>query len=162
MRRRRFRLALLASLLLLASIAPSPAGDELLGRWLLVEQTYEEGERDLLQTEAPPVLRFERSTSGVRGTLTWEGRSSAWPAYPIPDGFATIENVEVRRGDDGRSITARYRVRPAEGDDTWLRVVESYDVTADGRLGGVMRIEFVRGGETRGGFTWHRSFEKGE
>ncbi|RMF76712.1 MAG: hypothetical protein D6738_00850 [Acidobacteria bacterium] len=66
--------------------------------------------------------------------------------------------MTVRVGPMARELAARYVVPPAPGDDTALRVTESYRLDGQGRLVGTMTLRFVRGGEERGGFTWHRVF----
>lgn len=146
----------------LAQAGDAPAGSgSLLGSWRLLTQRYEAGEHNFAPGDAEPVvLSFAQDAGAVVARVSGFGQSGAWPLYPSPTGPAALDDVQVRIAPDLRSATASYRVLPPVGDDTALRVVESYRIDDDGRLAGTMTIRFERQGEERGGYTWTRVFAR--
>lgn len=143
------------------ALASTPAALE--GRWQLVSQTYESGQKQLGRTETPVLLDVTREGSKLRATLTFEGKVAPWPAYPAPGGFAELApDVSVRYDADGRGLHASYLVLPVEGDDTQLRVEEHYRIDDQGRLAGTMNVRLFDGDRPGGGFTWQRIFEREE
>ncbi len=135
------------------------AGDSLIGGWTLIEQYYEEGRHNFHGPEDALGVAFHLDGANLAGVVAFEGRSAPWPAYPIPNGFAGIRDAQIRIEPDLRSAVANYRVLPAAGDDTTLVIEERWRLHED-RLLCELKIRFERGGELRGGFTWHRVFRR--
>lgn len=158
--RRSLSLLLFILLALIGAKALRASGGTLVGTWRLVEQRYERGERNVAQDFEPVRLAFADESGRIAGHVSGFGQHGLWPLYPTPEGPAAIDSVVVRVAPDARSVEAFYRVLPPPGDDTALRVVESYRVDDDGRLVGTMTIRFERGGELRGGYVWTRAFER--
>jgi hypothetical protein len=149
-------------LLVLLGLAAPPlaAGDTLIGTWELAKQTYGEGGYDFEERAAPLHLVFATAAGAPEGRLRWAGEERPWPAYPTPDGFAPVDQVQVAWSPDLRSVRATYRVLPPPGDDTSLRVEERYELDAAGRLAGAMTVTLERDGRPRGSFTWQRLLER--
>ena len=152
--------ALLVCLALLAAPAAADAPATIAGTWRLVEQRYERGGRNFAPPDGP--ARLVITPRGTRWEITIEihGQRGEWPLYPSPAGPRPLTGVRVHVGPLGRELAARYVVRPAPGDDTYLHVTESYRLDGRGRLVGTMSLRFVRGGKEHGGFAWHRVFER--
>ena len=134
-----------AALLLVGALAtglPAAQSGTIDGRWLLVEQRYERGGHNFAegQGEAPLVLTFDRRQGTLVGQLHWNGHLAGWPAYPGPDGAAPIDEVERWISPDGQRASASYRVLPAAGDDTYLRIEERYELDGPDRLRGLKEI----------------------
>lgn len=158
-------IVLTASLLALAVFCVTPLfaanPSPLEGNWRLIEQTYGEGQHNFVHVDDDPVtLTLMRQGEAWTGTLDWTSSRATWPAYPTPDGPATIERVEFEQNPEEAQLTVSYRVLPAPGDDTYLVVVEKYSIDESGSLLSHVRIEFERGGKRVGGFDWHRKFER--
>ena len=158
------RFVVLVALLVAATlVVNAQAPSSLEGRWMLASQTYESGQRQLGTGETPVWLDFSREGGSWSGVLTWEGRSSTWPAYPSPAGFAPLgPQVRLSYDSDGLGVSASYEVLPPGGDDTRLLVEEHYRIDDEGRMVGTMRVRLASDERSAGGFTWHRVFEREE
>lgn len=133
------------------------------GRFVLVEQTYERGGRNLAPLDAPVHIEIATSPDGVRARV-WAGEDAAasvpWPAILVDGGALPVEIASVGRTAAG-GIEARYRTRPAAADDVVLEVREVYEPSSDGNaLVGTVEIRFTEGEGNRGGYTLHRRFER--
>ncbi len=133
------------------------------GRFVLVEQTYERGERNLAPLDAPVRLEIASSPDGLRARV-WAGEDAAaslpWPAILVEGGALPVEIASVVRTPTG-GIEARYRTRPAAGEDVVLEIREAYEPSPDGNaLLGTVEIRFTGGEGDRGGYTLHRRFER--
>ena len=158
-----WRTTLIAACLIASPLALASTPSVLEGRWQLVSQTYESGERQLGVSESPVILEVSREGAALFAVLTFEGEVAPWPAYPAPGGFAELApNVSVRHDADGRGLHASYVVLPTESDSTTLRVEEHYRVDDEGRLVGTMNVRLFNGDKPGGGFTWQRTFEREE
>ncbi|MDH3214102.1 MAG: hypothetical protein OEM05_16605 [Myxococcales bacterium] len=131
------------------------------GTWRLVDQRYERGGYNFVKDDEPFVLELTATGERLGGRLSWhEGQQAEWPAYPTPNGPATLHDMHVQRSLDGESATATYRVEPSVDDDTWLVVKEEYRLAEGDRMESTMEIRFERNGKVSGGFTWKRTFER--
>lgn len=150
-----------AFLAAVAALAPVYAGVE--GRWVLIEQTYQEGGRNLAPDEEPVRLELASGPSGPSGRI-WVGSSEAaslpWPSIvvegkPLP---VTVRSL-VRTPLGGISVS--YAVTPAEGGDLVLEIRETYESgETDDVLFGTIEVRFTGGEHHRGGYTLHRRFER--
>lgn len=161
-------LRVVAACLLLAIAAPgavaAPLPAEIEGRWVLVEQRYQDGGVNLAVSD--PALHLEIAAEGGEIVGRLQAGSDPESSFPWPAALAggsplDLEVVERRGDPDGRGILARYRIRPNAADDLVLDVVERYRVVDDGgALEGTVEIRFVGGTSNRGGYTLHRRFER--
>ena len=143
--------------------SPSVSG-RLVGRFKLVEQTYEGGQANIAVAENPVHIEFTREQGRLEGRI-WAGgdasHADAWPAFRADAGALAVRKT-ARIEDDGAGlIEVRYTVQPSADDDLVLEVIERYELTADGEsLAGTMRVSFTGGDTNRGGYTLHRRFER--
>ena len=144
----------------IAALAGDPTG-AVLGGWRLVEQFYNDGGRNFANL-APAYTMVLRDAGGGRivGAVSHDGWSGDWPVWPTPNGPALLTDVVVRRFGDKQSFEAEYRVAPAPGDDTFLKVRETCTLESVDRLRCDVRVRFERGGQEAGGFTWRRLFAR--
>lgn len=150
-------------ILVLAVWLPAWAGGSLEGRWVLTEQTYEGGGRNLAPEDEPVHLEFRAGATGTTGRL-WAGsderRSSSWPAIAVDHRPLPVTVRSMIRTPAG-GITVTYHAVPAEGDDMVLEVRETYELADDGAaLLGTVEVRFTGGEFHRGGYTLHRRFER--
>jgi hypothetical protein len=156
---RRIVLALVVVGGAIAVFAGGPAGS-VAGGWRLVEQFYNDGSRNFASVAPAYTMVLRDSTGGrLAGAVSHDGWSSDWPVWPTPDGPAALTEVVVRRLADG-GVEAEYRVAPAPGDDTFLKVRETCTLESIDRLRCDVRVRFERGGQEAGGFTWRRLFAR--
>ncbi len=142
-----------------ASTTAAPGPTTLEGRWRLSEQYYGDGRHDFQGPGDRLEVVFRSEGAGLSGLVMWaDDLEAAWPAYPAPEGAARVEQVQTTVALDLRSATARYRVLPAPGDDTYLLVEEQWTVTAADRLECRVNLRFERQGRVKGGFAWRRVF----
>lgn len=133
------------------------------GRFVLVEQTYQRGERNLAPLDVPVRLEIAATPRGIEGRI-WAGEDPAasirWPAILVEGTALPVEVHSVRATPTG-GVEARYRTRPAAGDDLVLEIREAYEPSPDGNaLVGTLEIRFTGGEGNRGGYTLHRRFER--
>lgn len=160
--RHRVVMGLVALAAIGAGHAAPAAGIE--GRWVLVEQRYENGPANLAVAASPVRLEVSRSRGRLEAWI-WAGteRSSAvpWPAF-VGDEGPLPTRVAARVLDPvAGEIESRYEVRPSAEDDLVLEIVERYVLASEGSsLTGTMVVRFTGGVSHRGGFTLHRTFER--
>jgi hypothetical protein len=144
----------------IAALAGDPAGS-VVGAWKLREQFYNAGGRNFADGAPSFTIAFSEAAGGrIAGAVSHDGWNSDWPVWPTPNGPAPLTDVVVRRVADGRGVEAEYRVAPAPGDDTFLKVRETCTLESPDRLRCEIRVRFERAGQEAGGFTWRRSFAR--
>lgn len=158
MHTRRFAITVLVSLASTVALA----GDWV-GRWVLVEQYYNDGGHNFATGAPALALTFEQGPASAgagpgvpAGRVEFSGWTVPWPAWFAPDGPAALERREVRV-ENGR-LVGTYRVAPTAGDETTLVVTETCATRDDDRLSCKVAVAFERGGVRAGGFTWTRVF----
>ena len=152
------------SLALVGGVIAAFAGElagSLVGGWKLVEQHYNSGGRNFadLAPTYTMVLR-DADGGGLAGAVSHDGWNSDWPVWPTPNGPAPLTDVVVRRLADKNGFEAEYRVAPAPGDDTFLKVHETCTLESADRLRCDIRVRFERAGQAAGEFTWRRLFAR--
>ena len=145
-------------------ILAAPGAETIEGRWRLIEQSYAGGDSELVRDDTDLTLEFQRAGDAWNGSV-WgaagERSRRAWPALIAGGVDRAVQDAEVTGAFDARSIEARYRVSPSDGDDLLLEVVERYALDPrDGRLRGTVKIRFVTPEGERGGYTLRRTWER--
>ena len=156
------RWILLLATLFVVSL-PAVAGQALEGRWILTEQTYQGGGRNLAPVDEPVRIEFLPGPTGLTGRV-WAGpedrRAVPWPAIVVEDRVLAVTIRSLERTPAG-GVTVAYTTVPAEGDDMVLEVRETYELVEDGAaLEGTVEVRFTGGEFHRGGYTLHRRFER--
>lgn len=151
----------IAFLAALAAFAPIHAGVE--GRWVLTEQTYQGGGRNLAPDEEPVRLEISIGPTGPSGRI-WVGPSKAasfpWPSIVV-DGRPLPVTVQSLGRTAGGGVTVAYSVVPAERDDLVLEIRETFEIgETEEVLLGTIDVRFTGGEFHRGGYTLHRRFER--
>jgi hypothetical protein len=151
-------IVLLTLILLLGAGMPS----SLEGDWVLVEQRYGRGARNIFDNETPVRLSI-RTGTGQPSVMIRTGDRSAlpWPAFVSPRGPGELE-LESRSVDAVAGVIyARFRMVSPEDPAFVYRVEEEYHLTPDGDgLEGTMTVWFERDGEPRGSFVLTSRFER--
>lgn len=156
------RAVLLAGLIAGMGIPGALAGGpvNLDGLWMLVEESYGAGSKNLIADDNRVWLEFHGT-----GAETWfrqrSGAGYAWPAFVDSAGPLPVTTLAVVVDPVGGTAEARYRVSqdPVGGLD--LEIVERYGLSEDGEaLSGVVTVTFVRDGRSEGSFEMHRRFER--
>lgn len=155
--------ALLLVLILLAPGALGSPPPQLVGRWVLVEQTYGKGQANLADTDEPLQMEFRRESNRSQGQI-WRGKnrseSRSWPVWVAEGKTLPAEAVQWEE-DSPQSLRVSYRVRPSEREKTRLHVVEHYRLIENGEaLVGTVKVTFRNGAKEGGSFTLHRRFER--
>ncbi len=151
-------IGLLALVLLIgAGLPPSLEGD-----WVLVEQRYGQGARNIYDNEQPVRLSIRPGAGEPVVTITAEGGPATdWPAW-IGSGAPVDVELESRSVElaHGR-ISARFRLVSPDDPEFVFRVAEQYQLTPDGKaLEGTITVSFERDGEPRGSFILTSRFER--
>ncbi len=151
----------IAFLAVVGAFAPVHAGVE--GHWVLTEQTYQGGGRNLAPDEEPVRLELASGPGGPSGRLFVGGREAGslpWPSIVV-EGRAlplTLRSIERTAGG---GVTAAYSAVPAEGDDLVLEIRETYEIgETEDILLGTIEVRFQGGERHRGGYVLHRRFER--
>lgn len=155
---------LLATLLALCVCGSVVEAQTVLGEWKLVEQSYGEGQANLIAEEAQQLrIIFVRQGAEIQGRIRTAGGDDPglpWPRL-VSDVARTVHVEEKRFSAKQDRVRARYRVDPSPGDDLVLIVTEEYSVVEGGAaLVGTVRVEFERDGQDRGSYLLHRRFER--
>lgn len=145
----------------MAALAPVQAGVE--GRWVLTEQTYQDGGRNLAPDEEPLRLELASGPAGPSGRL-WVGGAEAeslpWPSIAV-EGRPLLLTVRSLGRTAGGGVTVAYSAVPAEGDDLVLEIRETYELgDSEAVLLGTIEVRFTGGESHRGGYTLHRRFTR--
>jgi hypothetical protein len=150
-------------LLLLPCLAAAPAAADIEGSWVLVEQHYGDGQRNLADPDSPVRLELRRVDGRLQTRITAGGGPEAaqpWPAFLTDAGPLPVQILESGAAAAGE-LMARYRVRPSAKDDLVLEIREHYRLSGDGAsLVGTMEVVFAGGTTNRGSFVLHRRFER--
>jgi len=148
---------------LLSVSEPIAAAGTIEGRWVLTEQTYERGGRNLAPLDQPVLFEFFAGPTGTGGRLwtgTDERRAVSWPAIVV-DGRSLSVTVRSMSRTPAGGISVTYTVIPADADDMVLEVRETYEPVEDGQaLTGTVDVRFAGGEYHRGGYTLHRRLER--
>lgn len=151
---------LVVAFALVASVA-GPAAASVEGRWVLTEQTYQDGGRNLAPDEAPVRIEFTSGPAGITGRV-WAGEddrtASPWPSIVVEGRALPVAVRSVSRTASG-GVAALYTAVPAEGSDMVLEIRETYEPEGDG-IAGTVEVRFTGGERNRGGYTLHRRFER--
>ncbi len=152
------------TILLLALVFLIGAGlpASLEGDWVLVEQRYGQGARNIYDNDDPVRLSIRLGAGEPIVTIRSGDRSATdWPAWIGSGGPANVE-LESRSVDlaEGK-ISARFRLVSPDDPDFVFLVVEQYRMTPDGRaLEGTITVSFERNGEPRGSFVLTSRYER--
>jgi len=151
-------------LLILTTLVAAPSGTGTLeGRWVLVEQTYEQGSNNLADGERPLHLELRPGPQGWGGRI-WAGDDEAgalpWPAFRAGRAPAPPRIVERNEDPAGREIAVRYRVAVEPESGFEIEVTETYRLADDGTLAGTMKVLFLTPDGERGSYRLFRRFER--
>jgi hypothetical protein len=148
---------------LAAVCVPAWAAGPLEGRWVLTEQTYQGGGRNLAPEDGAVRFEFFAAPGGIAGRLWTDAdprRAFPWPAIVV-DGRPLAVTVRSIGPTPAGGISVTYLAVPAEGDDMVLEVRETYEPVDDGAaLAGTVEVRFTGGEFHRGGYTLHRRLER--
>lgn len=139
------------------------------GQWILVKQTYGQGDHNLAGSERP--VRMEINLSqGAPQVRIWAGENQAdqlpWPAWVADGGPRPLTVLERVLDPAAGLLRARYRITPPDSDgedDFFVEVDENYKVVREGTndvMKGDLIVRFIRQGEPRGSYVLHRRFER--
>ncbi len=151
----------IAFVVALAALASAQAGVE--GRWVLAEQTYQDGGRNLAPDEEPLRLELGTGARGPSGRI-WVGEAEAesfpWPSIVVERRALPVIVRSLGRTARG-GVEVAYSVVPNEGDDLVLEIREIYELgESENVLLGTIEVRFTGGERHRGGYTLHRRFER--
>jgi hypothetical protein len=147
-----------------ASAGGPAVSGHLVGRFKLIDQTYEGGQANIAVAETPVHVEFTLEGGRLAGRI-WAGgddsKADSWPAFRSDAGPLAVREISRTEDDGAGAIEVRYTVQPSADDDLVLDVTERYQLSADGNsLAGTMRVSFTGGDTNRGGYTLHRRFER--
>jgi hypothetical protein len=130
------------------------------GRWVLVEESYGEGSKNLTADDNRVWIEFEGSRAE-----TWlhdpSGSGHEWPAFVDAGGPLPVTPLAVVVDPAAGTAEARYLVSQDPVGGLQLEVVERYALSEDGSaLSGNVSVTFVRDGKTEGSFELRRRFER--
>lgn len=132
------------------------------GEWVLVEQRYGEGARNIYDNDEPVRLSIRLGAGEPVVMIRAEGGPATdWPAW-IGSGAPADVELESRSVDLAHGkISARFRLVSPDDPDFVFRVAEQYQLTPDGKaLEGTITVSFERGGEPRGSFVLTTRYER--
>ena len=157
---------IIVTLILMIFVPSAGAGlpASLEGDWVLVEQQYGQGARNILGDELPVRLSIRLGTGGP-AVMIRAGDYAAvpWPVWIGPEGPTAVELRE--RSVDLASGTAhsRFTLNSPADPGFVFHVEEEYRLTPEGNaLVGTMTVSFQRNGEPRGSFVLTSRFERAE
>ena len=147
-------------ILLLCTGAGLPASLE--GDWLLVEQHYGQGARNILGDELPVRLSIRLNTGGPAVMIRAGDHPVApWPVWIGPDGPAAVDLQERTVDPASGTVRARFTLISPSDPGFVFHVAEEYRLTPEGDgLVGTMTVSFERDGEPRGSFVLTSRFER--
>ena len=149
---------LLVLILLLGSGLPA----SLEGDWLLVEQHYGHGARNILGDELPTRLSIRLGSGAPAVTIhAGDHEGLPWPAWIGPDGPVAVELQDRTVDPSSGTVTAGFTLDSPSDPGFVFHVREEYRLTAEGdALTGTMTVSFEREGEPRGSFVLTSRFER--
>jgi hypothetical protein len=151
-------LSLILPLLAAGALTGEPA--VLDGRWLLVEQLYEGGGAGLAPADPPLRLEVGRSVLGLEVDLLRGDRRFPWPSLVGDEGPVPITVLERSEDPGGTWVRVRWSARRGGEDGDLVEVEQALAATSPDRLEETIRVSLVFEGETRGGYTLTRRYER--
>lgn len=147
-------------MLLLGTGAGRPASLE--GDWLLVEQHYGQGARNILGDELPTRLSIRLGAGAPVVTIhAGDYPGLPWPAWIGPDGPVAVELRSRSVDPSSGTVSAGFTLASPSDPGFVFHVREEYRLTAEGdALTGTMTVFFEREGQPRGSFVLTSRFER--
>lgn len=147
-------------ILLLCTGAGLPASLE--GDWVLVEQHYGKGARNILGDELPVRLSIHLGAGGPAVMIrAGDHPAATWPVWIGPDGPAAVTLQERTVDPTAGTVEARFTLASPSDPGFEFDVAEEYRLTPEGdALIGTMTVSFRRDGEPRGSFVLTSRFER--
>ena len=151
-------------ILLLCTGAGLPASLE--GDWVLVEQHYGKGARNIADLEKPVRMKIVLAEGAPQVRIRTSDSSDAglsWPAWVADDGPVPVQLLERTVDTTAGVIATKYRIVPRDESELILEVTERYSLSVEGEsLLGTVVVQFIRDGQPRGAYTLYRTFERGQ